>query len=312
MKQVCGKGGLMMKKEKRKIKESFSDKMFYLVNGLFLLICLIIVAFPIINVISQSFSSPGAVIAGKVFLWPVDFSVDAYKQIFQSKMLMSGYKNSIMYTFVGTLINIVMTVAIAYPLSRKDFVGRGPITALFVFTMIFSSPLIPTYLNIRNLNLLDTFWVMVIPGAISVYNMIIARTFFQNTIPTELFEASELDGATDIQVLTKVVLPLSKPILAVLVLYYAIGHWNAYFDGLIYLSTESKFPLQVVLRNILASIEMLEQMVSTVGVQDAQRIATVEVMKYAIIVFGSIPVLILYPFVQKYFVKGVMIGSLKG
>jgi len=297
---------------KKGISNSVSDKIFYFVNGLFLFICLLLVAFPILNVMSQSFSSPKAVIAGKVFIWPVDFNFDAYIQIFKSKLLMSGYKNSIIYTSAGTLINIIMTVAIAYPLSRRDFAGRGPITGLFVFTMIFSAPLIPTYLNIKNLGLLDTFWVMVIPGAISVYNMIIARTFFQHTIPTELFESSELDGATDIQVLTKVVLPLSKPILAVLVLYYAVSHWNSYFDGLIYLSTETKFPLQVVLRNILSSVQMLEQMVSTTSVQDAQRLAAVEVMKYAIIVFGSIPVLILYPYVQKYFVKGVMIGSLKG
>lgn len=297
---------------KKRISNSVSDKIFYFVNGLFLFICLLLVAFPILNVMSQSFSSPKAVIAGKVFIWPVDFNFDAYIQIFKSKLLMSGYKNSIIYTSAGTLINIIMTVAIAYPLSRRDFAGRGSITGIFVFTMIFSAPLIPTYLNIKNLGLLDTFWVMVIPGAISVYNMIIARTFFQNTIPTELFESSELDGATDIQVLTKVVLPLSKPILAVLVLYYAVSHWNSYFDGLIYLSTETKFPLQVVLRNILSSVQMLEQMVSTTSVQDAQRLAAVEVMKYSIIVFGSIPVLLLYPYVQKYFVKGVMIGSLKG
>lgn len=298
--------------EKGKTKDSVSDKVFYVVNGLFLFFCLVVVALPLINVISQSFSSPQAVIAGRVYLWPVDFNVNAYKRIFTTKLLMIGYRNSFLYTFVGTLINIVMTVAIAYPLSRKDFVGRNIITGLFVFTMIFSAPLIPTYLTIKNLGLLDTFWVMVLPGAISVYNMIIARTFFQSTIPAELFEAAELDGASDIRVLTSVILPLSKPILAVLVLYYAVGHWNSYFDGMIYLNTETKFPLQVVLRNILASVETIEQMVSSIDIADAQKLAYVEVMKYAIIVFGSIPVIILYPFVQKYFVKGVMIGSVKG
>ncbi|AGC68052.1 protein LplC [Thermoclostridium stercorarium subsp. stercorarium DSM 8532] len=298
--------------EKGKTKDSVSDKVFYVVNGLFLFFCLVVVALPLINVISQSFSSPQAVIAGRVYLWPVDFNVNAYKRIFTTKLLMIGYRNSFLYTFVGTLINIVMTVAIAYPLSRKDFVGRNIITGLFVFTMIFSAPLIPTYLTIKNLGLLDTFWVMVLPGAISVYNMIIARTFFQSTIPAELFEAAELDGASDIRVLTSVILPLSKPILAVLVLYYAVGHWNSYFDGMIYLNTETKFPLQVVLRNILASVETIEQMVSSIDIADAQKLAYIEVMKYAIIVFGSIPVIILYPFVQKYFVKGVMIGSVKG
>ena len=299
-------------KKKASIQNQLSDKVFYLLNGIFLVVCFLIVAFPIINVVSQSFSSPKAIISGKVFLWPVDLNFDAYLNVFKSRMLMSGYMNSILYTAVGTMINIVMTIAIAYPLSRKDFVGRGVITAYFVFTMIFSAPLIPTYLNIKALGMLDKFWVMVIPGAISVYNMVIARTFFQNTIPTELFESSELDGATDMQVLTKIVLPLSKPILAVLVLYYAIAHWNSYFDGLIYLSTETKFPLQVVLRNLLASAQMLEEMAGTSSAQDVQKLAAVEGMKYAVIVFGSIPVVVLYPFVQKYFVKGVMIGSVKG
>jgi ABC-type glycerol-3-phosphate transport system permease component len=227
-------------------------------------------------------------------------------------MLMSGYKNSIFYTVAGTLVNISMTIAIAWPLSRKDFVGRGVLTALFVFTMIFSAPLVPTYLNIRRLKLIDTFWVMIIPGAISTYNMIIARTFFHTNIPDEVIESAELDGASDFQIFFWLVLPLSKAVIAVLVLYYAVGHWNSYFNALIFLNTETKFPLQLVLRTILTNAAQLQEMAENITDAESAKLALVEVMKYAIIVFGSLPVLLLYPFVQKYFVKGVMIGSLKG
>ncbi len=300
-----------MLEKKSKLKNSFSDKVFYTFNAVFLFIAFLVTVIPIINVVAQSLSSPGDVIAGRVFLLPVNFTLDAYAQVFSSKMLLMGYSNSLLYTVVGTVINIVMTVMAAYPLSRKDFVGRNILMGLFVFTMIFTAPLIPTYLNIRNLKMLDTIWAMVIPGAISVYNMIIARTFFQSSIPEEMIEAAELDGASDLHVLLRLVLPLSKSILAVLVLFYAVGHWNAFFDGFIYLKSESKLPLQVVLRNILSSATAIEQMANATTEQN-MRLAVVEVMKYAIIVFGSLPVICLYPFVQKHFVKGVMIGSLKG
>lgn len=296
---------------KKHLTKSVSDRLFYFVNTLFLLFCLLVVALPLLNVVAQSFSSPREVIAGRVGLWPIDFNISAYREIFKSRLLLSGYRNSILYTALGTSVNLVMTVMAAYPLSRRDFVGRNVITRLFVFTMIFTAPLIPTYLNIRSLNMLDTVWAMVIPGAISVYNMIIARTFFQNSIPDEMIEAAGLDGASDIQALLLLVLPLSKSVLAVLVLFYAVSHWNAYFDAFIYLSTESKFPLQVVLRNTLSNARMMEQIASATPEQ-GMRLAMVEVMKYAIIVFGSLPVICLYPFVQRYFVKGVMIGSIKG
>ena len=198
----------------------------------------------------------------------------------------------------------------AYPLAVKDFVGRKVISMLFVFVMIFSAPLIPTYLNVKELHLLDSMWALVLPGAISVYNMIIARTYFQNSIPSEMLESARLEGCDDIKILTSMVLPLSKSIIAVLVLYYAIAHWNSYFDAFIYLSTDSKFPLQVVLRNIMSSAKQLEEMATSAD--QSSRAATIEVMKYAIIVVGSLPLIILYPFVQKHFVKGVMIGSVKG
>ena len=226
-------------------------------------------------------------------------------------MLLTGYRNSLIYTLLGTCINIVMTVMAAYPLSVRDFVGRKVFASLFVFVMIFTAPLIPTYLNVKNLKLLDTMWALILPGAISVYNMIIARTYFQNSIPGEMLESARLDGCDDIKVLTRMVLPLSKSIMAVLVLYYAVAHWNSYFDAFIYLSSDTKFTLQVVLRNIMSSAKALEEM-SNVTMEQSMRAANVEVLKYAVIVFGSIPLIVLYPFVQKHFVKGVMIGSVKG
>ena len=294
------------------LKESRSDIVFHVVNTVFLTICFMIVAIPILNVLASSFSDPFSVITGKVGLWPVGFNVDAYKQIFQSRLLMTAYWNSIKYTFIGTCINIAMTVLAAYPLSIKRFVGRGFFTGLFVFTMIFSAPLIPTFLNIRNLGLLDTMWALLLPGAISVYNMIICRTYFSNSIPEEMIEAAGLDGASDLQILTRIFLPLSKSILAVLTLYYAVAHWNSYFDVYIYINSEEKMTLQVVLRNIMSTAAALQEMTDAITPDTSKRAALIEVLKYAIIVFGSLPVVILYPFVQKYFVKGVMIGSLKG
>ena len=294
------------------IKESRSDVIFHVCNTILLLLCFIIVAVPLLNVLASSLSTPNAVVTGKVGIWPVGWNIDAYIQIFQSRMLLTGYANSILYTVVGTIINIVMTVMAAYPLAIKKFVGRNVFTGLLVFTMIFSAPLIPTYLNIRDLGLIDSMWALVLPGAISVYNMIIARTYFQNSIPEEMLEAAGLDGANDTQILLRLVLPLSKSIIAVLTLYYAVSHWNSYFDPYIYLNSEEKFTLQVVLRNIMSTAAALQEMTDTISADQSQRAALIEVLKYAIIVFGSLPVILLYPFVQKHFVKGVMIGSLKG
>ncbi|MCR4622589.1 MAG: carbohydrate ABC transporter permease [Clostridiales bacterium] len=293
------------------LKKSWADRTFTVVNTLLLIFALLIVALPILYVIAQSLSTPQEVIAGRVLFWPKRITFIAYKEIFRSKMLLSGYKNSIIYTFTGTLVNVAMTVMCAYPLSRKDFIGRKQIMWLFVFTMIFSAPLIPSYINVRNLKMLNSIWAMIIPGAISAYNMVIARTFFMSNIPDEMIEAADLDGASDMQILVKLVLPLSKAIVAVLVLFYAVGHWNSYFDAFIYLNSEDKLPLQVILRNILANAKMIEEMADAT-VEQNERLALVEVLKYAVIVFGSLPVLILYPFVQKYFVKGIMIGSVKG
>ena len=296
---------------KRKVM-SKSNRIFYIVNTVLLMICLLLVAMPILNVVASSLSSPSAVIRGQVSFWPKGWNIDAYKEIFSNRSLLTGYKNSIIYTIVGTCVNIVLTIMAAYPLSVKDFIGRKVISALFIFVMIFTAPLIPTYLNVKNLGLLDSMWALILPGAISVYNMIIARTYFQNSIPEEMLEAAGLDGANDTQILLRLVLPLSKSIIAVLTLYYAVSHWNSYFDPYIYLNSEEKFTLQVVLRNIMSTAAALQEMTDTISADQSQRAALIEVLKYAIIVFGSLPVILLYPFVQKHFVKGVMIGSLKG
>ncbi len=287
-----------------------NNRVFYVVNMVFLVLCFLIVALPIVNVIASSLSTPNAVVRGKVSFWPIGFNFDAYQQILANKMLLTGYKNSIIYMTVGTCVNIVMTILAAYPLSVKDFVGRKVITSMFIFVMIFTAPLIPTYLNVKNLGLLDSMWALILPGAISVYNMVIARTYFQNSIPGEMLESARLDGCDDVGILLRMVLPLSKSIIAVLVLYYAVYHWNSYFDAFIYLSTDSKFTLQLVLRNILSSVAALQEMVATA--EQSMRAATIEVLKYAVIVVGSIPLIVLYPFIQKHFVKGVMIGSVKG
>ncbi|WP_321006744.1 carbohydrate ABC transporter permease [Hungatella sp.] len=288
-----------------------NNKAFYVINSVILILAVLVIALPLLNVLASSFSSSSAVIRGQVGFLPVDFNLNAYAQILESKALWLGFLNSFFYTFLGTIINIVMTVMVAYPLSTKDFVGRNVIMKLFLFIMVFAAPLIPTYLNVRSLGLLDSVWALVLPGAISVQNMIIARTFFASSIPGEMLEASRIDGADDITILFRIVLPLAKPILAVLVLYYAISHWNSYFNAFIYLNSSDKFPLQVVLRNILSTSESLQEM-TTLTTNQSERAAILETMKYAIIVFGSLPMVVLYPFVQKYFVKGVMIGSVKG
>lgn len=296
----------------KQIKYSGSDRVFYIINHTFLFFALVIVFFPLMNVVAQSLSSSNAVITGKVFIWPVEFSLDAYKRIFNNSDLLNGFANSLYYTVIGTMINVTLTVMAGYPLSKKDFYGKQMIIGMFIFTMIFSGGLIPSYLLVKNLGLYNTRWAILIPNAMSVWNVMIARTFFQNTIPDELCESAEIDGASDIRIMASMILPLSKPIIAVLTLFYAVDHWNSYFNAMIYLQNKSLLPLQVVLRNILADAKMIEEMANIVSEQQTNSLALVEVLKYAIIVFASIPVLLMYPFVQKHFTQGIMIGSLKG
>ncbi|SEN85528.1 carbohydrate ABC transporter permease [Paenibacillus sp. OV219] len=293
------------------IRESFGDKLFLTVVYAFLSIILLAVLYPLIYILSSSFSSPQAVISGRVWLFPVDFSLAGYKAIFSNPQIMTGYGNSLLYTVFGVMINVCLTIMLAYPISKSTFYGRHIIMVLLVITMMFSGGLIPYYLTVKNLGILDTRWAMLLPGAMAVWQVIIARTFFQSSIPKELGEAAELDGCTDIGFLWRVVLPLSKPILAVLVLMYAVGHWNAYFEALIFLKSQGLFPLQIVLRNIL----ILNSIDSSMMV-DANKMAAMQglrdLLKFSLIVVATVPILAIYPFVQKYFVQGILIGSLKG
>jgi putative aldouronate transport system permease protein len=294
------------------IRDSLGDRIFLAFVYLFLGIILICVLYPLVYIVSSSFSSAQAVVAGKVWLFPVDFSLAGYDAVFKNPQIMIGYRNSALYTTCGVLINVTLTVMLAYPLARKDFLGRHFLMVLLVITMLFNGGLIPYYLTVKGTGILNTPWAMLLPQAMGVWQVIVARTFFQNNIPEELQDAAELDGCSDFRFLTSVVIPLSKPILAVLVLMYAVGHWNAYFDALIFLKTPNLFPLQIILRNIL----VLNEINASSQMVDAQEMARREglkdLLKFSLIVVSSLPVLVLYPFIQKHFVKGIMVGSLKG
>lgn len=264
--------------------------------------------YPLIYVLSASVSDPEALLSGEVILFPKGFNFDAYKYIFQNKQILVGYGNTIFYSVVGTLYNMVLTVFAAYPLSRPNLKGRNLLTFMITFTMFFGGGMIPTYLNLNSLHMLNTRWVMFIPGAISATNFIIMRNYFTHSVPGELIEAAHMEGASQLQILSRIVLPLSKPILGVLTIYYMAGHWNAYFSAIIYLSDENLMPLQVFLRRVLI-IGGMEGMSTGSTMTDN---VIYESLKYAIIVVSTLPMLIGYLVVQKSFKKGIMMGSLKG
>jgi putative aldouronate transport system permease protein len=286
------------------------DRVFLGFIYLFLIILLAIILFPLLYIVSSSFSSPLAVSSGQVVLWPVDFSTRGYEVALSNPQIITGYGNSLFYTFFGTIISVTLTVAIAYPLSKKTFFGRNIIMGFLVLTMLFNGGLIPTYLVVKALGMLDTRWALLIPAAIGVWQVIIARTFFQSTIPDELAEAAELDGCGDLRFLWSVVLPLSKPIIAVLALMYAIYQWNSYFDALIYLKSPDLYPLQLILRSILILNTTSSGSMDAKTMLERQQLA--DLLKYSLIVISSLPVLIIYPFVSRYFTKGILIGAVKG
>jgi putative aldouronate transport system permease protein len=275
-------------------------------------LALIVVAVPLVYIVANSFSSPSAVSAGRVLFWPIEPSIRAYKEAFSDPLIMKGYLNSFIYAIGGTLISVTLTIAIAYPLSRRTFFGRNVIMSVLIFTMLFSGGLIPTYLVVQDLGMLNTRWAMVIPSAIGVWQVIIARTFFRSTIPDELYEAATIDGASDLRFLWSIVLPLSKPVIAVIALMYAIFQWNSYFDALIYLKDPGLYPLQIVLRNVLILNTLTGSTTTTNLAQQLEQQQLANVLKYALIVISSLPVLIIYPFVARHFTKGVMVGAVKG
>lgn len=290
--------------------QSRGDRLFEAIGFLILLFALIIVAYPLYFVAIASFSNPSAVSLGQVVLLPKGITMEGYAKIVAQSDLWIGYRNTVAYTIVGTFVNVVVTLTGAYALSRKDLVGRNLFMGFIAFTMFFSGGLIPSYLLIKSLGLYNTFWVMVIPGAVSVWNLIIARTFFQTSIPEELWEAAVMDGCTNVRFFVRIVLPLSQAIVAVLILFYAVGHWNEFFNGLIYLKDRGRYPLQLILRDILIQTQLNQEMTTN---ENANKLAeAANLMKYGVIIVASLPVLILYPFIQKYFVKGVMVGAIKG
>ena len=296
----------------RKFKNySLNDKIFYIIITAILTFFFIAVLYPCIFVLSASFSSGVAVQSGKVILFPVDLSIEGYRAVFNTSTVWTGFINSLFYTVVGTTINLVMTLTAAYCLSRRDLPGRNGIMLLFTFTMFFSGGMIPSYMMVQSLGILNTRWALLLPGAIGVYNLIVARTFIINSIPLELLEASQMDGCSDVMYYLKVVIPLSKAIIAVLVLFYGVGHWNAYFNAMIYLHDKSLYPLTLFLREILMASQIDPSTVQDPELQ-ARLAEMAGAIKYSLIVISMVPVLIIYPFVQKYFVKGVMIGSVKG
>ncbi len=306
-------GGKQMSTGKTTVKRKqvSKDKMFTAFCIVIALILTLLVLYPVVYVISASLSSPDALLQGEVWLWPVDFTMKGYKAVFDYKKVWIGYGNTIFYTIVGTLFNVSMTMICAYPLSRKNLPGRGIIMGLFTFTMLFSGGLIPNYIWLKNLNMLNTRWAMLLPSAMSVYNMIVARTFIQNNIPEELYDAAKIDGSDDINFFFRIVLPLTKAVMAVLALWYAVGHWNSYFNAFIYLKDYKLYPLQIFLKDVLVSNSFsTAEMLNPESHVDLLNLKLL--LKFSLIVVSAAPLCALYPFVQKYFVKGVTIGSVKG
>ena len=301
---------LAVKKRRFKVGETRADRVFDVMNYVLLTLCFLLVAYPLYFVVIASISDPVDVNAGRVVLYPVKATLDGYKRILEYQSFFTGYRNTLIYTGVGTLLNMLVTVPAAYALSRKDLVGRNFFMMLITFTMIFTGGLMPTFLLVRDLNLLDTIWAMVLPVAVSSWNLIVARTFFQQSIPDDLLEAAQLDGATNVQFFLQIVLPLSKSILAVLVLFYAVSHWNNYSNALYYIMSDDKRPLQLVLRSILFENSMNDMVDDAANLAAQMRLG--DLIKYGVIIASSLPLLIFYPFLQRYFIQGVMIGAVKG
>jgi putative aldouronate transport system permease protein len=300
----------MVKSASTLLTKSKGDRTFDMLNYALLFIILMIIIYPLIFIISASISNPQLVNSGQMLFWPKDLTLLGYKKLFQNENILIGYRNTIFYTLLGTAINLVMTILAAYPLSRRDLAGKNIVMALFVVTMFFSGGLIPTYLLVKNLGMLNTIWALVIPNAVSIWNIIIMRTFFQQSIPNEIQEAAAIDGSSDFHMLLKIILPLSMPIIAVMTLFYSVSHWNAFFNALIYLTDRHMFPLQLILREILIQ----NQMDNMAGGADAltDQVLYAQTIKYAVVIVANLPVLMLYPFLQKHFTKGIMVGAIKG
>ncbi len=304
------KNGTSTAPVRHKMQESVPDRVFHWIVLILTITTFIVITYPLWFVIIASISNSDLVNQGKVVLLPKDIRFYGFSQIMKDSRIWIGYRNTIIYVVIGTILNMVVTMPAAYALSRKDFKARNPVMFYFVFTMYFSGGLVPTYMVVSNLGLIDTPWILIFIGALNTYNLIIARTFIQNTIPNDLYESAMLDGASHFRIFWSVVLPLSKAIIAVEVLYYAVFHWNDYFNALIYTSSPEVQPLQMVLRRILLQNEAFAG--GSGGVQGGYAQSSADQIKYAVIIVSTVPILLVYPFVQKYFEKGVTIGAVKG
>ncbi|CQR58341.1 carbohydrate ABC transporter permease [Paenibacillus riograndensis] len=299
------------------MKESRGDKLFLISTYVYLCLALVVVVYPLVYILSASISSPQDVNSGAMWLFPKNVTLDGYKLVFENPKIWNGYLNTIIYTVLGTLLNLAVTLPASYALSRSDFVGRQLFMAFILFTMFFSGGLVPTYLLVKNLGLINSMGALILPVAASVWNIVVARTFFQTTIPKELQEAAHIDGCTNLKLFIRIILPLSAPIVAVMALFYGVGHWNSYFPSLIYLNDEAKYPLQMVLRQILVLQEMSAETTGAaingeVAMAMNSKAETASLIKYGVIVVSTLPIVAVYPFLQRYFVQGVMIGSVKG
>lgn len=298
-----------MKKRRRYLS---SNKVFDIVNYTLLLLMAIIVLYPLYFVVIASVSDPNAIYAGEVVFLPKKISLDGYKMLIENNLIWSGYWNTIRYTVIGTLVNVTLTICAAYALSRKKLPGRKSLTLFIAFTMFFNGGLISTYLLVQKMGMINTMWAVILPGAVGPWNLIVAKSFFENTVPEELYEVACIDGCSELRAFIKVILPVSKAILAIMVLFYAVAHWNSYFNAMLYFTKDKLYPLQLVLRNLLIQTDMTAMSATGDATSLAQQQRIADQIKYGVIIISSVPVMALYPFVQKYFAQGVTLGAIKG
>ena len=295
-----------------KIKKKSSEKTFDIINGAFLLILVILVAYPLYYVLIASISDPYEVYAGKTFLLPSKITFEGYKRVFKENSIAGGYLNSIYYTVLGTVVSVALVLTTGYCMSKKTLPFRRAIMIFYVITMYVGGGLIPTYLVVSKMHMLNSVWALILPGGVSVYNVIVTRTFFETSIPQELYEAASIDGSGNIRTFVKIALPLAKPIIAVMVIFTMVAYWNDWFTALIYMQEKRRYQLQLVLRQILIQSQAMASMMGNMDGGYAEANKLTELIKFASIVVGSVPMLIAYPFVQKYFEKGFMAGAVKG
>lgn len=287
-----------------------SDRTFDVINNIMVFVITLIVIYPFVFVVSASISDPAAVSTGKMWLWPVGLNFDGYRRVFNNSNIWLGYRNTIMYTTLGTFLHLVVLLPISYALSRRNIVGKRLIQWFILFTMMFSGGMIPLYMVVRNLKMLNTVWSVVIPGLVGSWSILVTRSFFETNVPEELVEVARIDGASDFTIFGKIALPLAKPIIAVMALFHGVSLWNQYFKALIYLSDRKMYPLQLFLREILVISQSMDEAGGAVETL-IQQVKTAALVKYAVIIVSSLPLLVIYPFIQKYFVQGTLVGSIK-